>query len=170
MKPNAALQLIFAFFLGLLAVAFVGIGVNTFYPRPEYSESPGWLALDNAWTLGTSIILLVCATVLLAVSLLLPDAQAVISNGIMLGGVFTMLYAVIVVLEGETSVVRFAVVAAALALTIAVGYLKFARGRRTPVPVQEVQGDAELEGLGDLGARVAALEAKLDAVTRALRQ
>lgn len=170
MKPNAALQLIFAFFLGLLVVAFVGIGVNTFYPRPQYSESANWTALDSAWTLGASIILLVCATALLAVSLLLPDGQAVISNGILLGGVFTMLYAVIVVFEGEASLLRFVVVAAALALSIAVGYLKFVRGRKTPAQAQGIAGIAELEGLGDLGPRVAVLEAKLDAVTRALRE
>ena len=36
MKANAGLQIIFAFFLGLVVVAFVGIGVNTFYPQPEY--------------------------------------------------------------------------------------------------------------------------------------
>ena len=35
MKANAGLQIIFAFFLGLVVVAFVGIGVNTFYPQPE---------------------------------------------------------------------------------------------------------------------------------------
>ena len=38
MRTNTALQIIFAFFLGLVVVAFVGIGVNTFYPEPAYVD------------------------------------------------------------------------------------------------------------------------------------
>ena len=91
MKPNNALSIIFAFFLGLVVVAFVGIGVNTFYPEPQWVD--GMPSNYNQWRLTTGIILLVCATVLLAVSLFLPDVQAVLSNGLLLGGVFTMVYA-----------------------------------------------------------------------------
>ena len=120
MKANAALQIIFAFFLGLLVVAFIGIGVNTFYPEP----SSGWGAAYDNWALITGVILLVCATVVLVVSLLLPAAQAALANGILLGGVFTMLYAVGITFWGDTGVLRFVVVAVALAITIAVGYFR----------------------------------------------
>lgn len=167
MKPNAALQIVFAFFLGLLVVAFVGIGVSTFYPEPAFSDSAAWPAQHDAWALTTSIILLVCATVLLAVSLLLPDAQAVISNGILLGGVFTMLYAAIMAFSGQVSVFRFLVVTVALAITVAVGYLKFVRGRTAPV--KGTGPDLGAMEMGEIEARVTALEARLGAVGRAFR-
>ena len=41
----------------------------------------------DAWALNQSIILLVCATAILAVSLWRPARMAVISNGLLLGGV-----------------------------------------------------------------------------------
>ncbi len=33
-RQHAALQTIFSFFLGLMVLAFIGVGVNTFYPSP----------------------------------------------------------------------------------------------------------------------------------------
>ena len=33
-RQHYALQTIFSFFLGLMVLAFVGVGVNTFYPQP----------------------------------------------------------------------------------------------------------------------------------------
>jgi hypothetical protein len=120
--------------------------------------------MRDQWTLVTGIILLLCATALLAVSLFLPEHQAVLSNGILLGGVFTMIYAVGMAFSADTSLVRFGVVTAALAVTIAVGYLKFARGRRAAGPSALDPG-----AVGELGRRLADVERKLDALGRALR-
>ena len=84
MKTNNALQVIFsAFFLGLVVVAFVGIGVNTFYPEPPYGYEPG--SAHSSWQLITGIILPACATVLLAVSLFLGDDKGALSNGLSAG-------------------------------------------------------------------------------------
>jgi len=164
MKGTGALQIIFAFFLGLVVVAFVGIGVNTFYPEPEWS---GEGTAYSQWQLVTGIILLVIATALLAISLALPDEQVVISNGVLLGGVGTMLYAVGMTVSATNSLWRFVVVAVALAVTVVIGYLKFARPRRTaPVPVA---AGADLPAGGEVGERLAAVERKLDALGRALR-
>jgi len=159
MRTNNALQIIFAFFLGLVVVAFVGIGVNTFYPEPAYVDGrPGY----TGWQLTTGIILLVCATIILAVSLVLPEAQGVLSNGLLLGGVFTMIYAVGVTVSSNASVLRFVVVAVALAVTIAIGWLKFTR-RRAVVPADAGTVPA------DVAERLAAVERKLDALGRALQ-
>lgn len=163
MKGNGALPLIFAFFLGLVVTGFVGIGVATFYPEPDWS-----LHYDEgaaaAWRLGTGIILLVCATLLLAVSLALPATQVVISNGVLLGGVFTMIYAVGVTVSSQQSIWRFVVVAVALAVTVGIGYLKFARRPVPPV----VAGEGSSAAVGDLAERVSRLEAHVSAVRRAL--
>ena len=162
MKTNTVLQVIFAFFLGLVVVAFVGIGVNTFYPEPRWVDGqPDQYA---GWQLTTGIVLLVCATIILAVSLFLPEHQGVLSNGILLGGVFTMIYAVGMTVSSNASILRFVVVAIALAVTIAIGYLKFTRRRAGARPA---------EGAGtvpvDVAERLAAVERKLDALGRALQ-
>jgi hypothetical protein len=161
MKTNNALQVIFAFFLGLVVVAFVGIGVNTFYPEPPWlvdGRSPDY----DSWRLLTGITLLVCATVILVVSLFLPEDQGVLSNGLLLGGVFTMVYAVGWTIFAGQDVLRFVVVTIALAVTIAIGYLKFVRRRRA-VPQPEQQAVP-----GELAERLSAVEAKLDGIARAL--
>ncbi len=182
MRTNTALQVIFAFFLGLVVVAFVGIGVNTFYPEPIWYDGmpeSQW----SQWRLVTGIILLVCATLLLVVSLLLPESQGVLSNGVLLGGVFTMVYAVGMTVSSDRSVVRFVVAGAALAVTIGVGYLKFVRGRRRAAAAAAAAVPAAVDGgvpagaagepgsapVGDLAGRLAVVERKLDALGQALR-
>lgn len=160
MRTNNALQIIFAFFLGLVVVAFVGIGVNTFYPEPAYVD--GRPDQYMGWQLTTGVVLLVCATIILAVSLYLPEALGVLSNGLLLGGVFTMIYAVGITVSSNASVLRFVVVAVALAVTIAIGWLKFTR-RRAAVPADAGTVPA------DVAERLAAVERKLDALGRALQ-
>ncbi len=161
MKGNNALQIIFAFFLGLVLVAFVGIGVNTFYPAPSYG-TPGAQSYSD-WQLLTSIILLIVATVTLVISLALPASQAVITNGLLLGGVFTMVYAVVAAISSDQNIWRFIVVAAALAVTIVIGYLKFAQ-RDHPAAVAPTS-----PGLpDDAAARLAELERRFEALRRAL--
>lgn len=172
MRTNNALQVIFAFFLGLVVVAFIGIGVNTFYPEPNGS------GMYTNWRLTTGMILLVCATMVLVVSLLMPEVQGVLSNGVLLGGVFTMVYAVGVAISTDRSVLRFIVVAVALVVTIGVGYLKFVRGHRSEpaVPIAAGTSGAAIASASvpeDVSAqfadRLAAVEHKLDALARALQ-
>ena len=169
MKANDVLQVIYAFFLGLVVLAFVAIGINTFHPQPQYpraEESPSaaeeYQRLMEAWQLTTSIILLVAATVILAVSLFRAAMLTVISNGLLLGGIFTMVYAVGMSLAAPSSVLRFVVATFALAITVAVGYLTFrARGTRA------VKGGVPAEATDELAGRVGVLESQLDALRRA---
>jgi hypothetical protein len=124
--------------------------------------------------MSTSVILIVLATMLMAVALALGDSGSVLSNGILLGGLFTMLYGVGWGLASGNSVTRFLVLVAALAVSLALGYLKFVRGRTQAA----AGGSSDLAGvaatsspaaptsavdLGDLPARVADLERRLDA-------
>ncbi len=165
MKGNGALQIIFAFFLGLVVVAFVGIGVNTFYPEPTYTNWDS--ATASTWRLVTGIILLVLATLILVISLALPSHQAVITNGLLLGGVFTMIYAVGITISTDQSVWRFVVVAVALVVTIGVGYLKFAKPWRSPAAAA-VATDEAGQASPELAARLGELERRFDALRRAL--
>lgn len=187
MKAVSLLQVIYSFFLGLMMVGLVAIGINTFHPQPQWPEFPydkypngptpaqvaeqeaaqqaARLAQD-AWSLNTSIILLVCATVILAVSLWRPARMAVISNGLLLGGIFTMIYAVGQSLSSaQGQVTRFLVALAALIVTVGIGYLTFIRS--TPSAESLRTGPVE-EDLGPLDDRVTSLERRLDALGRAL--
>ena len=171
-KQRDTLQLIFSFFLGLMVVAFIGVGVNTFYPTPGYEPDPklqklyeerseldisrgktGTISPANeklykelsdkitaqekdaqrvreVWARNTSIILIVFATLVMGISLIRAEQLRVVSSGLLLGGLFTMLYGTGWSFAGGVdSRARFFVVTVSLVVTIALGYIKFVRGR-----------------------------------------
>ncbi len=132
---------------------------------------------SSQWRMSTSVILIVIATLLMAVALALGDAVAVLSNGILLGGLFTMLYGVGWGLASGNSVTRFAVLVAALVVSLALGYLKFVRGRRpsgstqspataAPTAAPAVVGTSA--EVAELSTRVEALERRLAAAAQGL--
>jgi hypothetical protein len=45
-RQQYALQTIFSFFLGLMVLAFIGIGVITFYPQPDYGSPPRYVSFS----------------------------------------------------------------------------------------------------------------------------
>lgn len=128
----------------------------------------------DAWAVTTSIILLVFATTLMAISLLLPEHMRVFSNGILLGGVFTVIYGTGWSFAGGDSRARFFVVLVALALSVLFGYLRFVRGRHEEATanagatVGDSMAVADSEGLASLEARVRSLETKAAAAAAAL--
>jgi hypothetical protein len=212
-RSNNALQIIFSFFLGLMVVAFVGVGVYTFYPPPEerYSEQLQELyrqqediqrfkadtqltpaertklqaiqkqireaedlqqASREVWGRNTSIILITFATIIMSISLIQAERLKVISNGLLLGGVFTMLYGTGWIIATGTSQARFWVMSVALLITLGLGYLKFVRSREVAEsaagaqggPVGTLDGDA----MAGLAARVEQLEARNAAIAALL--
>jgi hypothetical protein len=209
-RQHYALQTIFSFFLGLMVLAFVGVGVNTFYPSPaeKYTKrmqetsrrqeslnskaAPGSFTpeeqaqLDSLraeqdalnekhqaelkdWARVTSIILVLFATLVLVVSLTQNERIRVISNGLLLGGLFTMVYGVGWVVFSGNSVARFWVILFALIVAIGLGYLKFVRGRQPQGTPRAAAGIAVDEAvLGPLSARVTALEERAAAAAAAL--
>lgn len=116
-------------------------------------------AADEAWGRRTSIILIALATVAMAVSLLRAVQLPVINNGLLLGGVFTMVYGVGWVIATDSSAARFFVMTAALAITLGLGYVRFVRQQQGPantgLPGQSI------ESVGDLERRVRVLEDKM---------
>jgi hypothetical protein len=170
-RQHDALQTIFSFFLGLMVVAFIGVGVNTFYPSPDLNQNTQMQTLSNqqmrienrrasngsltpadqaeydrlqvkmdalnkrsqtigeTWARNTSIVLILFATTVMAISLIRSEQLKVISNGLLLGGLFTMVYGSGWTIASGDSKARFFVITFALAVTIGLGYLKFVRGR-----------------------------------------
>jgi hypothetical protein len=116
------------------------------------------------WARTAGLVLIALATGLLALSLIRWDAAIVLSNGLLLGGLFTMVGGIGLTIASGEGIGRFLVLTLALGLTVALGYLRFARrgGQAQSTPDAEPPVGAELAG------RVTALEARLEEVRRAL--
>ena len=122
---------------------------------------------EQSWSLNTSVILVIFATLVMGVSLIRAEQLRVLSNGLLLGGLFTMIYGIGWTIASGTSNMRFFVVLFALAVTIGLGYLKFVRLRES-VPFPHVAATVPpMAGIGDLESRVAGLEARLAAAASA---
>jgi hypothetical protein len=118
------------------------------------------------WSRNTSVILIVFATLTMAVSLVRADELPVISNGLLLGGLFTMLYGVGWIVATDNTFTRFLVMTAALGITLGLGYARFVRGGTGgPSASRPEEG---VGGTGDLERRVRTLERRLDGAARAL--
>jgi uncharacterized protein HemX len=212
-RQHYALQTIFSFFLGLMVLAFIGVGVNTFYPSPATQQEKAQQNIDRqietinvatqnksldatqqaqikklqdernslqdviesdmkTWARNTSIILVIFATLVMGVSLLLSAQLLVLSNGLLLGGLFTMLYGTGWVIFSGNSTARFVVIAFALVVAIALGYLKFVRGRAEKAAAPGAGGaalaPADSAIVGSLEQRVAALESRATAAAAPL--
>lgn len=201
------LRTIFAFFLGLMLTAFVGVGVYTFHPPPQRfdnelrdlgrkeqvfrdARAPNELTaadrdslqaierrrnelMDAAaaaripWARTTSITLIVVATLAMAASLVGADRLLVISNGLLLGGVFTMLYGVGWIISTDSSVARFVVITIALAITLALAYLRFVRGAARAAPGAAARSP-DADDPSALERRLRALEERLSAAAAVL--
>lgn len=114
------------------------------------------------WSRNTSIVLMAFATVLMAVSLTLPETMKVFSNGFLLGGMFTLIYGTGWSFAGGDSRVRFYVVAVALLLSVGFGYLRFIRGRKEAAEAA-VAGAGGAGAAGAAGMAVGASGAEVDA-------
>jgi hypothetical protein len=123
----------------------------------------------ESWALSTSIILIIFSTLFLVASLVRVDRLQAISNGLLLGGIFTMLYSVGWIFTAGASIARFLVMTAALVITLGLGYMRFVRRGK----IQAVTGTGELpmvEGLADIERRVQDLEGRMNEAAYALGQ
>lgn len=146
------LKIIYSFFLGLLLALFIGFGINTFYQEPKAPEFPPILnqakenptpaqeraqakfETDNRnytekqlkpYSRNVSIIALSAAVLLMVISMGLEQKFEVLSNGIMLGGIFTLLYSIARGGASGNSKYMFISVTIGLIFTVLLGYKKF---------------------------------------------
>lgn len=150
------LKLIYTVFVGILLALFVGVGVSVFYTAPKAPDYPKILEstpADNgrltdeqkrqdaiyqqeieaygprnsAYNRNVSIITLAAAVLMLVLGLAFAKKIDVIADGLLLGGVFTLLYSIGRGFASEQNTYRFIVVSAGLAIAIILGYLKFSK-------------------------------------------
>lgn len=155
------IKIIYTLFLALLVAFFVGLGIDAFYPAPkapqypveidqvrpgceetieqqtlrkEFNQSQNKFMEDSKpYNRNVSIISLVAAIIILIVSLTLLSKIKMIADGILLGGVFTVIYSIIRGLMCESSQFRFLIVSIGLIIAFILGYIKFIR-RRENIP------------------------------------
>ena len=147
------LRTVYTLFLGALIALLVGLGVATVHPGPEAPEASSalvaaqqtreltpeeeqqWaqhLSDRDAWeersmrhSRDVGVTTLVAAVLLIVLSLLIERRRPVLADGILLGGLFTLLHSVVRSLISQDTLVTFGVVTLALALTLYVGYRRF---------------------------------------------
>jgi hypothetical protein len=150
------IRYIYTFFVGLFLAIFVGMGIQVFYDSPKPPEAPDWynstsmgkfepseaerkqeseynakMKVFNETTMSNynrnvSIIVLSCAVVVLAISLIFDAKLGVIADGLLLGGIFTLLYGIGRGIAVDSNKFRFLVASIGLLITIVLGFLKFA--------------------------------------------
>lgn len=76
---------------------------------------------------NASIIAILLAVVALTLSLTVLVKWEVIANGVLLGGIFTMGYSIILGMMSEDTRFRFFLVAAGVLIALILGYMKFIR-------------------------------------------
>jgi hypothetical protein len=119
----------------------------------------------ETWARSTSIILIAFATLAMAVSLIRSDQLPVISNGLLLGGVFTMVYGVGWIVAAGSSVTRFVVMTVAFVITLGLGYVRFVRRRTAAGAAASAGGEIP----ADLERRLRELEERMDGAAVALK-
>lgn len=148
------IRYIYTFFVGLFLAIFVGMGIAVFYESPKAPEPPSWYESmvekkepteaekqeekafnarqkeydQQMWhyNRNASLIVLVCAVVILTISLALSEKLGVIADGLLLGGIFSLLYGIGRGMATDSNKYRFLVAALGLVITLVLGYVKFA--------------------------------------------
>lgn len=150
---NKTLTIVYTFFLGLILALFIGLGVSTFYTGPKMPEYPTEFSYaaekgpspkqikqqkeydaafkqydkDNkVYNRNVSMIVLVSAILVLVVSFAFERRNQVIANGMLLGGVFTVLYSIVRGFVSEDTKYTFAAVTVGLLVALYLGYRRFA--------------------------------------------
>lgn len=158
MEESKVLRLVYTFFLGVLIALFVGFGINTFYAgpsEPDYpyttdfqKEEPAPAQLEaerqyqkdydafsaemESYSRNVSIIATLAAVALLSASILYDRKIKFIADGVMFGGLLTLLYGIIRALVAGDSKYTFIVTAVSLGVVIYLGYHRFVKPTEKP--------------------------------------
>lgn len=150
------IKVLYVFFTGLLLSVFVGVGIAAFYPAPERPEYPVQLEVKDPtvaqetaqeqqlrleydqqtkqfeedfgiYSRNVSLIALAASLVFMVAGLVLTESYRVIGDGFLLGGLFTLLYSVIMGFQTQDNRYQFILVSIGLIISLVLGYLKFVK-------------------------------------------
>lgn len=142
-------------FLGLIMATFIGVGIAAFYKSPQPpppTRMPAIKTLDGTpsaefereqiveqkkweeytkqqelYDRNVSAIAVGFAILLLIVSLVFVRQIAIISDGLLLGSVFTLIYSIARGFNSKDEAFRFVIVTIGLIVALFLGYIKFVK-------------------------------------------
>lgn len=150
-----ALKFIYTFFIGLLFATLVGVGISAFYEGPKSPDYPARLSVaqknltdveskqliaeqekfdkqqkefqtkNEVYNRNVSVIAIIASIITLIVSLTLFKKIFVIADGLLLGGVLTILYGIIRGFGSGDDKFRFIIVLIGFIASLTLGYIKF---------------------------------------------
>ena len=148
---NQVLKIIFTVFIGVMVALFIGFGIEAFYPTPPYPEDLAnmWAedmtkdeqaalqTMQNAYDASVklrtgiaSIVVTAMAVIIMFVSMFLEKLNLTLTNGLLLGGLFALVYGSGMGLSTGNAVVSFIIVGVGLAAVIVVGIRRFSPARK----------------------------------------
>jgi len=151
---NQVFRIIFTIFVGLMIAFFVGFGIDAFYPEPVYPQAINDIyntladkvptaadqakidALEQAYQLSqqshnrvVTIVVTIAAVTFLGLSVVLENRNRVMANGLLLGGLFSLLYGVARGLGSQDSMIAFITVGVGLIAVVLIGLRRFNHAR-----------------------------------------
>jgi len=153
------IKYLYTFFLAVLLVTFVGVGIAAFYKAPKHPEYPietepvvtkpmevttesaqmqekrinfelksrDYQKQNEEYNKNVSTIAIVASLLILIVSISFLSKIMYLSDGLLMGGVFTLIYSVFRGFSAGDEIYRFVVVTIGLIVAIFLGYWKFVR-------------------------------------------
>ncbi len=143
----------YTIFIGILLATLLGVGISAFYKGPAPIDYPARLktaapsASESAqatqdqekydqeikefqkknedYNKNVSIISLILSILVLTISLLRVKEIKVIADGLLLGGILTLIYSIVRGFSSGDSQFRFIVVAISFIIALYLGYKKF---------------------------------------------
>jgi hypothetical protein len=85
----------------------------------------------KVYSRNVSIIAIVFAILALITSLTFIKKIQIISDGLLTGGIFTLIYSIIMGIESADNKFRFAVITIGFVISLIIGYIKFVRPLKT---------------------------------------
>lgn len=96
--------------------------------REDYNKAQKEFQIQNSiYNRNVSAISLAAAIVIFIISLVLVNKILLISDGLLLGGVLTLLYSIIRGFASDSNMYRFILVTVGLIIAVILGYAKFIR-------------------------------------------
>lgn len=136
---------IYIFFIGLLTAVVIGTGIAAFYPAPKAPDTAfssdqtaqrrgdqqkrwdAYSKVRQAYDRNASLIAFAIGLAIGIAALVLSARISVIGDGLLLGGIFTIIYAVFVGLSSGNDKFRFVIGLLGLLAAVGIGYVKFVR-------------------------------------------
>ena len=144
---NKVLKIIFTLFIGVMVALFVGLGIEAFYPSPVYpdivweenmtdEQTAAIQAAEAAYQEAVrvrnqivSIVVTAIAVLIMVASMFLEKRNLTLTNGLLLGGLFSLIYGSTVGFSAGSAMVTFITVGVGLAAVIVVGIRRFSPTR-----------------------------------------